>query len=301
MKEVEEEMSLVMPPGRVTIPTTAACQGCLMVLIARHTLDTLGKNTAVIIPASCGGWSGLIACPRGSTQFGSAAAAASGLKRGYDAQGRKDINVIIIAGDGGTYDIGLQSLSGAAERRENIIWVCQNNQAYMNTGIQRSGATPRWAWTTTTPVGSVKKGKEVWEKDMSAIMEAAGAAYVAKASVAYVTDFKRKIQKAQRISTVERKGLSYVEALNTCPTGWRFDSEQAIQVARLAVQTGYWPLYEVEEGKFRLTYKPKEILPVAEYLKVQGRFRHLTSEQIEETQGRTTAGWEGKLARAGPA
>ncbi len=291
----------VLAPGRVTIPTTSACQGCPMVLIARHTLDTIGKNTAVVIPASCGGWSGMMSCARGMTQFPSTAAAATGLKRAYDAMGRKDINVVVIAGDGGTYDIGLQSLSGAAERGENIIWICQNNQAYMNTGIQRSGATPKYAWTTTTPVGNVQKGKQAWQKDIAAILEAHGAPYIAKASVAYVADFKRKVQKAQRISTVERKGLSYIEALNTCPTGWRYDSGLSVRVARIAVQTGTWPLFEVEEGKFRLTYKPKEILPVAEYLKLQGRFGHVSPEQVEEVQKRTTAGWEAMLARVGPA
>ncbi|MFQ6075058.1 MAG: thiamine pyrophosphate-dependent enzyme [Candidatus Bathyarchaeia archaeon] len=291
----------IIPPERVTIPTTAACQGCPMVLIARHTLDTLGRKTAVVIPASCGGWSGMMWVPRGMTQFGSTAAAATGLKRAYDALGKKDINVAVIAGDGGTYDIGLQSLSGATERRENIIWVCQNNQAYMNTGIQRSGATPKYAWTTTTPVGKLRKGKQAWQKDVATILESQGAAYVAKASVAYIADFKRKVRKAQRISTVERKGLSYIEALNTCPTGWRYDSGLSVRVARLAVQTGLWPLYEVEEGRFRLTVRPKEILPVAEYLKVQGRFRHLTENQIEEIQSRTTDGWEGMLARVGQA
>ncbi len=283
---------------RVTIPPTSACQGCAMVLVARHTLDTLGKNTVTVIPASCGAWSGLMWCARGGTQFPSTAAAASGLKRGYDALGRTDINVVVIAGDGGTYDIGLQSLSGAAERRENIIWICQNNQAYMNTGIQRSSATPRWAWTTTTPVGSVKQGKSVWEKDMCEVIEAAGAKYVAKASIAYVSDFKKKIQKAQKITTAERKGLSYIEALNTCPTGWRYSPEMSVQVARLAVQTGIWPLFEVEEGEFKLNYKPKEILPVAEYLKVQGRFRHLKPEQIEEIQERTTNQWDMMIDRS---
>jgi len=283
---------------RVTVPPTAACQGCPMVLISRIALDTLGQNTVVTIPASCGGWSGLMKAPRASTQFPSAAATASGVARALRKFGMKDTNVLVIAGDGGTYDIGNQALSGACERREPIIWVCQNNQAYMNTGIQRSGATPRWAWTTTTPVGKVRKGKSVWQKDMCAIMEATGAPYVAKASVAYTRDFVNKVKKAQRISTVEKKGLSFIEVLNTCPTGWRYDSGLAIRVARLAVQTGVWPLFEVEEGRFNLTYKPKEILPVAEYLKVQGRFRHLTPEQIEAWQERTTAAWEALLERA---
>jgi len=283
---------------RVAIPPTAACQGCPMVLIARTALDTLGKNTVVTIPASCGGWSGIIGCPRTGTQFPSAAATASGAARALKRFGMNDTNVLVIAGDGGTYDIGNQALSGAVERLEPFIWVCQNNQAYMNTGIQRSGATPRWAWTTTTPVGSVRKGKSVWQKDMCAIVEASGAPYVAKASVAYPRDFVNKIKKAQQVSTVEKKGVSFIEVLNTCPTGWRYDSGLAIRVARLAVQTGIWPLFEVDEGEFKLNYKPKEILPVAEYLKVQGRFRHLSPQQIEAWQERTTKGYEGMLERA---
>lgn len=282
---------------RVTIAPTGSCQGCGMSLIARHTLDALGKNTCVVIPASCGGWAGLMECARSPTVFPSAAAAATGAARGFEALGKK-VNVVVIAGDGGTYDIGLQSLSGAAERGENIIWICQNNEAYMNTGIQRSGATPRWAWTTTTPVGRITKGKQVWNKDMAAILEAHGVPYVARASVAFIPDFKRKLKVAQRITAEERRGLSYIEVLNTCPTGWRYPPDQMIRVARLAVQTGLWPLYEIEDGVFKLTYRPKEILPVAEYLKIQGRFSHITEDQIKAVQTRVTERWERVLERA---
>jgi len=282
---------------RASVPPTAACQGCGMVLIARHALDTLGKNTVVVIPASCGGWSGIINAPRVATQFPSAAATAAGAKRALQALGIK-ANVLVIAGDGGTYDIGLQALSGACERRDPIIWICQNNEAYMNTGIQRSGATPRWAWTTTTPVGKLYQGKRTWQKDVAKIVEASGAAYVAKASVAFIADYKRKLQKAMKISTEEEKGLSYIELQNTCPTGWRYSPEKMVEIARLGVLTGYWPLYEVEEGKFTLNFKPKELMPFSDYLQAQGRFSHMTKEQLAIAQDRVTENWNAILKRA---
>jgi pyruvate/2-oxoacid:ferredoxin oxidoreductase beta subunit len=282
---------------RVSIPPTAACQGCGMVLVARHALDVLGKKTVVVIPASCGGWSGVINAVRVPTQFPSAAASASGAKRALMAAGIK-ANVLVIAGDGGTYDIGLQALSGACERREPIIWICQNNEAYMNTGIQRSGATPKWGWTTTTPVGKLTQGKRQWQKDVPRIVEASGAAYVARASVAFIADYKRKLQKAQRISTEEEKGLSFIELQNTCPTGWRYSPEKMVEIARLGVLSGYWPLYEVEDGKFTLNYKPKELVPYADYQKTQGRFSHMTKEQVDISQDRVTANWNAVLKRA---
>ncbi|MBS7638449.1 pyruvate synthase subunit beta [Candidatus Bathyarchaeota archaeon] len=290
-------MSDVVTVERVTIPPTGACQGCAMVLISRHALDTLGRNSAVIIPASCGAWSGAMLIDRGPTQFPSAAAAASGVARGLKAAGHKNTNVVVIAGDGGTYDIGLQALSGAAERGERIIYICQNNQAYMNTGIQRSGATPRWAWTTTTPIGSVIQGKTVWPKSMPEIMEAHHIPLVATASIHNIPDYKRKIKLAQRLTTEEGKGLSYIEVLNTCPTGWRYSPEKMVTMARLAVETGFWPVYEVVEGKFKLNIKPKTLKPLKEFLQMQGRFRHLTDEQIAEMERWVHERWQRLLER----
>lgn len=216
---------------------------------------------------------------------------------GYRATGRDDVAVVVIAGDGGTHDIGIQSLSGAAERGDSFVWICQNNEAYMNTGGQRSGATPKWARTTNTPVGSVLKGKQQWGKDMIGIMEAHEIPYIAQASVAYMKDFKRKVEKAVRVSSEEKRGLSYIEVLNTCPTGWGYPEERMIEVARLAVQTGYWPIFEIEDGAFTLNHRPKELKPVVEYLKMQGRFRHLTEEQIAAVQARVTKRWERLLKR----
>lgn len=243
-------------------------------------------------------WTGLTRVPLRSAIFGSAAAAASGVVEGYRATGRDDVTVVVIAGDGGTHDIGLQSLSGAAERGDSFVWICQNNEAYMNTGGQRSGATPKWARTTNTPVGSVIKGKPQWGKDMIAIMEAHEIPYIAQASVSHMKDFKRKIMKAQQITGREKRGLSYIEVLNTCPTGWGYPEDQMIQVARLAVQTCYWPLFEIEEGTFTLNHRPKELKPLREYLEIQGRFRHLTNEQINQVEERVKKKWERLLKRA---
>lgn len=282
---------------RVTVPPTGACQGCGMVLISRHALDTLGRNSAIVIPASCGAWSGTMLIGRGPTQFPSAAAAASGLAAGLRAAGHKDTNVVVIAGDGGTYDIGFQALSGAAERGEKIIYICQNNEAYMNTGIQRSGATPRWSWTTTTPVGTVTKGKSVWPKYMPEIMEAHHVPLVATASVHNIPDYKRKIKLAQKITVEEGKGLSYIEIMNTCPTGWLYPKEKMITVARLGVETGAWPVYEVVEGQFKLNIKPKELKPLKEFYRLQGRLRHLTDEQIAQTEKRVQDRWQRLLER----
>lgn len=290
-------MGVKVIPGRVTVPPTGACQGCAMVLISRHALDTLGRNSVVTIPASCGAWSGAMLIDRGPTQFPSAAAAASGIAAGLRAAGHKDTNVVVIAGDGGTYDIGLQALSGAAERGERIIYICQNNQAYMNTGIQRSGATPRWAWTTTTPVGSVTQGKLVWPKSVPDIMEAHRVPLVATASIHNIPDYRRKIELARKLTTEEGRGLSYLEVLNTCPTGWRYPSEKMIAVARLAVETGFWPVYEVVEGRFKLNMKPRRLKPLKGFFEMQGRFRHLTEEQIEETERGVHSRWRNLLER----
>jgi pyruvate ferredoxin oxidoreductase beta subunit len=165
------------------------------------------------------------------------------------------------------------------ERGHNCLYICYDNEAYMNTGIQRSGATPYGAWTTTTPVGRVKRGEDRPKKDIPAIVAAHGAPYVATASVGYLNDYIKKVKKAASI-----RGPTYIHVNCPCPPGWRFSSEKTIEVARLAVQTGMWVLYEIEEGEFRLTVKPSKRKPVAEYLKLQGRFRHLTEEDIAEIQ-----------------
>jgi pyruvate/2-oxoacid:ferredoxin oxidoreductase beta subunit len=284
---------------RGSIPPTSRCAGCTGTLIARHTVEVLGKNTITLRVASCGaGWGGrsLVCTPLGYCCFPSGGAAASGVARGFQIQGKK-VNVVMFAGDGGTYDIGLQALSAAAERGENIIWICSNNEAYMLTGVQRSGATPMWASTSTTPVGKIQKGKQREKKEIISTLVGSRAAYIATASMSYINDFHNKLKKAKQITTEENQGLSYIEVLHTCPTGWRYPTDKMIQVSRLGVQTGWWPLFEIQKDIFRITYKPKELRPVSEFIKMQGRFRHITDEQIDIMQNKIIESWKNLLAR----
>jgi pyruvate/2-oxoacid:ferredoxin oxidoreductase beta subunit len=285
---------------RNTIPPTSRCSGCTAPLIARHAFDVLGRNTVWLVVASCGAnWGKRIKVtgPLGYCCFPSGGAAATGVYRGFKSLGKK-FNVVMFAGDGGTYDIGLQALSAAAERGENIIWICCNNEAYMLTGVQRSGATPIWAYTTTTPVGEAIQGKQRPKKDIIGTMEDANTAYIATASMAYLADFKKKISKAMKISTDEEKGLSFINVLHTCPTGWRYDPSRMIEYSKLAVETNWWPLYEIENNEFRFTYKPRETKPVSEFIKGQGRFRHLNDDQIEDLQMKVNDKWNKLLKRA---
>jgi pyruvate ferredoxin oxidoreductase beta subunit len=262
-----------------------ACAGCACVLSLRHALKALGKN---IIISQATGCMEVTTTPYPETAwrvpwihvaFENAAAVASGVSRALKVLGKTHIKSVAIAGDGGTADIGIQALSGAVERWEDLLYICYDNEAYMNTGIQRSGATPFGAWTTTTPVGKARRGEDRPKKDIPAIMIAHGAPYVATASVAYPLDFVKKVKKAAAI-----RGPTYVHVHAPCVPGWRIDSSKSIEVARLAVLTGAWILYEHEGGKTTVTFKPAKRRPVAEYLKLQGRFRHLTEEEINEIQ-----------------
>ena len=211
--------------------------------------------------------------------FENAGAVASGVESALRIQGKDDINVIAFGGDGGTVDIGLQSLSGAMERGHNLTYICYDNEAYMNTGIQRSGATPYGASTTTSPKGSGSFGEDKPKKDMPMIMAAHGIPYVATASIAYPEDFVNKVKKAAAI-----KGPAYIHLHQPCTTGWGFASEKTIEMGRLAVETGSWILYEVENGEFNITYRPEERKPVKEYLAPQKRFKHLDDEHIDKIQ-----------------
>jgi len=233
--------------------------------------------------------------------FENAAATISGVVAAYEAllkKGKisKKINFVAFGGDGGTYDIGLQSLSGAVERGHNFLYVCYNNEAYMNTGIQRSGATPKGANTTTEPAGKVKQGKERWRKDLTEIMVAHGIPYVAQATVGHYMDLLRKAEKAFTI-----EGPKFINVLQPCRLGWGSDPARTIEIGKLAADTCFWPLYEVENGVYRVTYKPKEIKPVAEFFKTQARFRHLfkpgNEKLLEEIQEETNRRWEQLLAK----
>ena len=232
--------------------------------------------------------------------FENAAATISGAESAYRSlkkQGKieKKMAFIAFGGDGGTYDIGLQSLSGALERGHNFTYICYDNEAYMNTGIQRSGATPRGAFTTTAPAGKVSSGKGQPKKDLTAIVAAHGIPYVAQASPHRPRDLMRKVQKAIAVD-----GPSFMNVISPCPRGWRYEPDKTMRMAELACDTCVWPLYEVENGKTTVNYKPKEKKPVVEWLKSQGRFRHLFTPRnehlIAEIQKEVDAKWDRLLA-----
>lgn len=272
-----------------------ACQGCGGGIIMRHCLKALGKNTIVVIPACCwtiiaGNWPySSLNVPILHTAFETSGAAASGIRGALDMQGKYDTKVMAFAGDGGTFDIGLQSLSGAAERNEDIIYVCYDNEAYMNTGIQRSSATPELAWTTTTPATRPKLGPK---KNMIQILAGHKAPYCATANVAWPEDLIMKVKKAASI-----RGTKFLHVLSPCPPGWKIPSENSIEVARLATNTNVFPIYEVVNGEeYHINIQPKN-LPVLDYLKTQGRFRHLTEEDVDLIQRRVDYEWKMLLQR----
>jgi len=283
-----------LPSKTLLMPGNAACPGCPETLGLRYVSMALGDKAVLVIPAGCSSViqgiypkSG-IGFPILNIVFAAAASAASGLARAYKIRGLEDAQVVVWAGDGGTGDIGIQALSGAAERNENIIYICVDNEAYMNTGIQRSSLTPYGAWTTTTWTG-----KKEHKKDVPLIMIAHGAPYVATASVGFPTDFIEKLRRAASI-----KGLKYIHLHAPCPVGWRFDPSKTVEVAKLAVQTGMWILYEYRGGAFRISplsrpYAKKERRkPLKEYLKLQGRFRHLGEDDVKVLEAYIEERWK---------
>lgn len=260
-----------------------ACAGCTASLVMRHVLDAVGKNAQVALPACC--WS-IIAGPNPYTPlnvnmvhcpFETAAATASGLARAGKELGN-DAVAIAFAGDGGTLDIGLQALSGAAERGEDIIYICYDNEAYMNTGGQRSSGTPMGAITETTPSPAVKSEPK---KNILKIMAAHGIPYVATASVYHLADLRAKLAKAV---AYKGRGLRFIQILAPCNPGWKIDPASSLRMAHLAVETNAFPLVECEMGKWRITYRPKEKIPVREYILPQGRFAHFSPEDILRAQ-----------------
>jgi pyruvate ferredoxin oxidoreductase beta subunit len=189
----------------------------------------------------------------------------------------ENIKFIVLGGDGGTYDIGLQSLSGALERGHQFLYICYDNEAYMNTGNQRSGATPLGAHTTTSPSGKVQQGKKEFRKDLTSIIEGHHINYVAQSSISNFADLTRKVKRAMEVN-----GPSFINLLSPCQRSWGFDPSQTIRIADLAVQTNFWPLYEVDCGKFILNYEPKERKSIVEWLKSQKRFRHLLKPENKD-------------------
>ena len=275
-------------------PGHRACQGCGEVLALRLIMKALGEDIVVSNATGCmeiissayphTAWE----TPYIHVAFENAAAVGSGVEAGLKALRRKgkiadrDVKSVAIAGDGGTVDIGLQALSGAMERGHDLVFFCLDNEAYMNTGIQRSSATPFMAATTTSPAGKAIKGQRTGKKNVAEIMVAHNVPYVATACPSYPLDLMRKVEKARNT-----KGPSYVHVFTVCPTGWRAPSEQTIKLGRMVVETGIFPLYEVENGKYRLTLEtPEPRRPVGDYLKLQGRFRHLDPADVARVQAR---------------
>lgn len=288
---------LTIPAQELMYSGHAACPGCGAALAMRLLLKGLGPRTVVSVPACC--WT-VIATPYPTTALGVATmdnpieatgASISGIRAALDAMGQKDVTVVGFAGDGGTADIGIQALSGMLERRTNAIYVMYDNEAYMNTGVQRSGETPRGAWTTTTPVEGQEHGKVEPKKDMMAIVLAHHPVYAATLNPSFPEDFERKVEKAKGMT-----GPRFFHIFAPCAPGWRFDSQKTIAIGRLATDTGVFPLYEVENGRYHITRKSGTLKPVAEYLNAQGRFRHFTPAEIDAVGKRVQARWERLLA-----
>ena len=285
------------------------CAGCGAGIIARQALLAANNPVVVVSATGCLEVSSSIfpfsawEVPFFHSAFENSGASCSGVETAYRSlkkQGKlsDDIRFIAFGGDGGTYDIGLQSLSGAMERRHRMLYICYNNEAYMNTGIQRSGATPRGAHTTTAPAGKVKQGKEQVRKDLTAIMVAHDLPYVAQSAVGYWNDFTTKVQKA-----LDTDGPTFINILQPCRLGWGYKPEDTMLVGRLAVETCFWPVYEVVNGEYKINVIPKEKKPVSEFFKPQTRFKHLlkpeNKEILDSIQAEIDLRWAKLLKLAG--
>lgn len=278
-----------IPLSEMTITPGSACQGCGAALAARLAFKALGPNVIRHTIPCCP--DSVTRHPTIGSVFESGGAILTGTAHGLKAIGRTDVKAVGFYGDGGTYDISFQSLSAAAERNENIFVITKDNEAYMNTGNQRSGATPKYALTTTTPIGPKSRGKEAQKKNIPFIFAAHYVPYVGTAVPGYPEDLIAKVNYAKDI-----EGFRMLIIQTPCPVGWRFDPAKTIEVSRAAVQTGIWPLMEIEYGEnFKLNYKPKELKPVTEYLKPQARFRHMTDQEINNVQEFTTNRWQSLL------
>ncbi len=281
------------------------CQGCGASIIVHQILQTV--ENPVVISAATGclevstsiypytAWN----CSFIHNAFENAASTLSGVETAYRAfkkRGKVDIDYDFIAfgGDGGTYDIGFQALSGAMERGHNLLYVCYDNQAYMNTGIQRSSATPLGANTTTSPVGKKIPGKKEFRKDLVRIMAAHNIPYVAQSTPYHVKDLTGKVKKALDVD-----GPAFINTLSVCPRGWRTPENEGMELTQIAVDTNFWPLYEIEDGKYNINYKPKEPRPIVDWLKPQGRFKHLFKKEnkhiIEKIQKKVEKDWSGLI------
>jgi pyruvate ferredoxin oxidoreductase beta subunit/2-oxoisovalerate ferredoxin oxidoreductase beta subunit len=273
----------------------AACPGCIDALSVRHVLAELGPDTMAVIPPSC---MAIIAGPQPYSSLKipvyqptleASAAAASGLRRALDAQGKRDTQVVVLAGDGGTYDIGFQCLSSAAERNEDFIYFCLDNEGYMNTGAQKSSSTPHYASTGSTPAGKTTRKKNLIE-----IMAAHEVPYAATASVGHLPDLLHKVRKAKSI-----RGTRIITLLIPCLDGWGLPDDAGLNAARVAVECGAYPLYEVEDGRTWTLNHTHRTRPVRDYLALQRRYRHLTSAQIDALQAEVDETWARLARKAG--
>ncbi len=295
----------LLPKEDFVVSGHRACQGCGEVLAMRLVHKALGRNTIV---ASATGCMEIISSPYPESAwkipwmhvaFENSASVASGIEAGYKALMRKGrypkrkFNFVAYGGDGATADIGLQFLSGAMERGHDMTYVCYDNEAYMNTGIQRSSSTPLGASTTTSPAGKVSIGQQTWKKNMPEIMAAHNIPYVATINPSYPFDLFDKVKRA-----AETPGPAYLHAYASCPTGWRMRPELAVQIGRLATEAGVFPLFEVVNGKYRVTHDVGELRPLREYLKPQGRFRHLTDDILDDVEARIHRDYERLLAKS---
>lgn len=295
-----------MPEVEPLSPGHRACQGCGEVLALRLAMKALGEN---VIMCSATGCMEIITSPFPQTAwkvpwihvaFENAAAVASGVEGAYKAMNRKgkinspDTVFVGYGGDGATMDIGIQALSGALERGHNFVYMCFDNEAYMNTGIQRSSGTPFGAGTTTSPPGKKSIGQSTWKKNLPAIAVAHNIPYVATATPAFPVDLMNKVKKAAMVP-----GPAYLHIYSPCPTGWRCGIDESVQMARLAVQSKVFPLYEVIDGQYVLSRKVAKPKPITEYFKPQRRFRHLTEADVAKIQERIDAEYEDILKKCG--
>ena len=265
-----------------------ACPGCGEAQAVRFILRALGEKTILVVPPSC---IAIIVGPQPLSSmkvpvyqpaFETSAVAAAAISRALKAKGQDDVTVVALAGDGGTYDIGFQALSAAAERNEDIIYICLDNEGYMNTGVQKSSATPSGAWTTSTPLGKSQPKKNLVE-----IMAAHGIPYTATATVGYPDDLVRKVQKAKGI-----RGMRFIEVLTPCISGWGIEDHVSVPLSRLAVESKIFPLYEIEDGERYTLNKQPRGLPVSAYLEKQKRYAHLTGEHVGKIQRKVDKNWE---------
>jgi pyruvate/2-oxoacid:ferredoxin oxidoreductase beta subunit len=297
MGQVTLMQTITLAPPRTEEPLLcsghAACPGCAEPLTVRHILDVLGPDTMAVIPPSC---MAIIAGPQPFSSLRipvyqptleSSAAAASGLRRALDATGRRDTQVIVLAGDGGTYDIGFQCLSSAAERNENILYFCLDNEGYMNTGAQKSSSTPHYASTGSTPAGKTSRKKNLLE-----IMAAHDIPYAASASIGHLADLRRKVEKAKAM-----RGMRLITLLIPCLDGWGLAEDGAITTARAAVECGAYPLLEIEDGVRCTLNHTQRTRPVADYLALQRRYRHLSADETRALQAEVDEGWARLLRR----